>query len=338
MYSPAGSTRILRAFAAALVLLSCAGVTEYDLNWQSSLRVYSPSDLSLIASYPEMTSPRSMMITPGMVFVASTEGVVYAFDSQTRELLGEHVVGAPSASGYSAMVHSPSEGTAYLAGTTGMILELSLPDCQVIDEFSVCSSPFDLAVSNGFHGYLWIADASSNTIFQVKLSDNSLAGQKAFLETEIIQCIEPIWSSDSIMVGTSSLVYRVWNSGSGGLVRTFLTDAMGSFSTLDAIVNTLQLTAVMDSRLGVLYPFAYDTIPPEPSFKKFVQIEGSLHRAGDAGDGQHAFALTYLGNLTCRLWKYFYVGSGEILFSSDIPGYPLDMQVSGGGDIYVLSY
>lgn len=338
MCSPTGSACFLYPFAAVLLLLSCAGVTEYDLNWQSSLRVYSPSDLSLIASYPEMTSPRSMMITPGMVFVASTEGVVYAFDSQTRELLGEYVVGAPSASGYSAMVHSPSEGTAYLTGATGKILELSLPDCQVIDEFSVCSSPFDLAVSSGFRGYLWIADAYSNSIYQIKLSDNSLAGQKAFLDSEIIQCVEPLWSSDTIMVGTSSLAYRVWNSGSGGLVRTYLLDAMGSFSALDAMVNTQQLAAVKDNSLGLLDPFASYTIPPEPSFKKIVYIQGSLHRTGDAGDGQHAFALGYMGDMTCRLWKYYYVGNGDILCSEDIPGYPLDMQVSGGGDIYVLSY
>ena len=318
--------------------ISCTGLTEYDLSYESSLRVYSPVDLSLVASYPEMISPRCIMIIPGMVFVASTEGRVYSFDSETRELTGDYQVGAPSASGYGRMVHSPSEGTAYLIGATGKILELSIPECQVLDEFSVCSSPFDLEISMGFHGYLWVADAYSNSIFQVRLSDNKLFGQKEFMDTEVIQCIDALWASDTLIVGTSSLAYRVWNPGSGGLVRTFLADVAGSFQSLDAIWSTDCMIAVKDNLLGVLKPFSFYTVPPEPSFTREVCIEGSLHEAGYAGDSQHGFALGYLGDMTCRLWKYYYVGSGEILFSEEIPGYPLDLKVSGGGDIYVLSY
>lgn len=328
----------LMVVLASLVGLSCSELTEYDLSWESSLRVYSPEDLSLVASFPEMTAPRSMMIVPGMIFVASTEGIVYSFDAETRELIGEHQVGPASASGYGRMVFSPTEGTAYLIGATGKILELSIPDCEVLDEFSPAASPFDLEITTGNPGHLWVADAYSNNVYQVRLSDNLALDHTHFLDTQIVQCMEALWGADTLIVGTSSLVYRVETSVSGGIRKTYVADVSGSFVALGSIANTGKLAVVKDNSLGLLNPYAMYTVPPEPSITGKLFVEGSLHRTADAGDYNHAIVLSYLGDMTCRLSRYYYWDPAEIVHSVDIQGYPLDMQVSGGGDIYVLSY
>lgn len=328
----------LLALVASLMGLSCAKLTEYDLSWESSLRVYSPEDLSLVASFPEMTAPRSMMIVPGMVFVASTEGIVYSFDAVTRELIAQHQVGPASASGYGRMVFSPTEGTAYLIGATGKILELSIPDCEVLDEFSLGTSPFDLEVTAGNSGYLWVADASSNNIYQVRLSDNLNLATTHFYGTQIVQCMEALWGADTLIVGTSELVYRVEIMAAGGIRKSYVGDVSGSFTALGAIANSGNLAAVRQTTLGILEPYASMSVPPVPSFTGLVSAPGSLHRTADAGDYNHAIVLSYLGDMTCRLSRYYYWDPAEIVHSVDIQGYPMDMQVSGGGDIYVLAY
>lgn len=331
----------LLALLASLMGLSCAKLTEYDLSWESSLRVYSPEDLSLVASFPEVTAPRSMMIVPGMVFVASTEGIVYSFDAETRELIAQHQVGPASASGYGRMVFSPTEGTAYLIGATGKILELSIPDCEVLDEFSLGTSPFDLEVTAGNPGYLWVADASSNTIYQVRLSDNLNLANTHFYGTQIVQCMEGLWGTDTLIVGTSDLVYRVEVMAAGGIRKTYL-NITGTFTALGAIANSAYLTAVRQTTLGMtlgmLEPYANMTVPTVPYFTGTVSVTGTLHRTADARDYNHSVVLSYLGDLTCRLSLYHYWDPEGIVKSVDIQGYPLDMQVSGGGDIYVLSY
>lgn len=318
--------------------LSCTDVTEVDMIWESSLLLFSAEDLSLIASFPEIKSPRCFMIYPGMIFVASAEGTVYALDAESHEITGEYKVGPASPSGYCRMIFSPSEGTAYLIGAMGSILELSIPDCEVLDELHVCSAPFDLEITDGNPGYLWVADAMSNAIFLVKLSGNQQSGRVNYPDETVLQCMETSPGNDTLIVGTSILVYRLELLNGLTLRNTPLPEPTGSFESISAIPDTTSYIAVKDNIVGQLNPFGMSGVPPQNPYIHTESIPGLIHMTAPANNGRHMIILSYSGNGISMLASYDYVWPIGIDNTAEFEGFPLDFQASGDGNLYVLTY
>jgi len=318
--------------------MSCTNMAEYDITWQSSLVTLSSVDLSVTSVFQEVTSPRCIMVCPGYVFIASTEGKVYSFSTAGRELTGESIVGAPSPSGYSGMVYSPDEGTAYLIGAAGKILELSIPDCLVIDEFTVCASPAELEISPGNPGFLWVADPTENTIHRVNLQTNASYGQVNYSGETLFQCMEASFARDTLLVGTSYLVYRLEVLESGGLRSTFIDGLTGSFEDISAIPGEAFYIAVVSDMIGVLYPYGDYTFSPSSSFTAYDALEGDLHQTAAGSDSVHAYVLSYLGGGISRISSFSCGEDIGIDRYVDLEGYPLDIEVSEEGDIYVLAY
>jgi len=334
---------VLGLMLPVITVSACVDVTEFDMTYDSGLSVISPVDLSLVASFPDMINPRCIMLYPGTVFAASTEGTVYRFDAESYTLTGEYNVGVSSPAGYTQMVFSPVENTAYIIGSMGRLLELSIPECQVIDEFTLCSSPVEMAVTAGVLGYLWVVDGTSNTVYQVDIGTNQSHHSISFPGYCTIKCIEPSgYYQDSLLVGTSLITYKLEALSEGGIRATYVPDLFQSCVSLCSIPYDSNFVAVVGN-----YPYvigelcAYDDsfyIDPPPRFYNTDQLTGDNVITAAANDYKHVYALSYLGDGVSRLSSYSYIAPYGINGYADFQGYPVDMKVSESGNIYVLTY
>ncbi len=314
-----------------LLIFGCLSVTEHEMAFQAGVHIISSENFSTIASIPGVRGARSILLYPENIFIVSTEGIIYRYDSETFELLGEYQIAAPSPAGFTEIILCHNKNTAYLIGPFGKILEISLPECTVVDEFSVCESPIKLALGPQAD-YLFVADGVTSKIYQVRVSDNKVCNNISVYFS--INCMEPAQDPDSMLVGTSngcSLIEVL------GPTEARLTEiSIIPFYALAAIPNDTLFVGVAAGELGMVNPWVFLTWPPGPFFYQNVSVSGDTYFVAVGSDWKHAYLLSYLGDNMSRLVSYNYL-SYELEQTIDITGYPLGFEVSGSGNIYVLT-
>ncbi len=322
-------------FLAGIVVFSgCTDITEFDAAFNGQLHIISAGDLSTINTISGITGARSLLIYPGNIFVASTMGLVYRYDSESMAFAGEYQVDSPSPSGFFQMTMDQSASSAYLIGAQGKIVQFSLPDCTVQNIFSICQAPVVLAVAAGSPSYLYVGDGPTNTINQISTGSHTVLSSCDLGFS--IKSIAVGLFADSIVVGTSRGIFLVEELGAGNLrISSLLGPACNS---LDDIPNDSSFVATTSESVGVLQ-FYKDPEPGNPSagFVGEVGIEGIFHFIAAGNDWQHAYVLSYIGDNTSRLTSYNYAFF-RIDQQVEIPGFPLDLKVSGNNVIYALTY
>lgn len=320
----------------SIIIMSCTNLTEHEMVFKAGLHVISPGDFSTIGTISDIAGARSLLIYPGNIFIASTEGLIYRYDSETLELVEAYQVAFPSPSGFSQMVYCSLKNTVYIIGPLGKILEMSMPDCTVIDEFSICESPTKLALGHGSE-YLFVADGPSTRVHQV-LIDNNEAYDNVFIYFTI-NCMEPSPNPDSMLVGTSAGIDLIEVLSPTDLRGTRLYQ-QGALLALAAVPDDtifVGIKGIQSASVGIVDVFIPQFVdPPPPEFYGAISIDGTAHFLAMGQDWQHAYVLSYLGDNTSRLISYNYRFS-ETPQELDIPGFPLDLKVSGDGVIYVLT-
>ncbi len=251
-------------------------------------------------------------------------------------LLEECIVGTPYPSGFTQMALNASGNSAYLIGSYGQIVELSLPECTVKDVFTVCHSPVAIAFAPGIPSYLYVGDGPSHSINQVSAATNTLlTSEESFFN---INCIEPGWDADTILVGTSNPLIMILEHGQGSISLNPANIAGASNAqAISGIPYDSTFVVVADSTIGVLEFFQNPS--PGESFgavMNAVSLEGSNHLMAMGTDWQHAYVLSYLGDFTCRLTSYNYAFN-QIDQQVDIPGFPMGIETTNSGYIYVLT-
>ncbi len=322
-------------FSSLIFTSGCHKVTEFDTAFAGGLYVISSQDFSITNYVSGISGGRSLLVYPGNIFIASTEGVVSRYDSESTTLIEEFVVGSPSPSGFTQMALNASGNSAYLIGSLGQIVELSLPECTIKDVFTVCQSPVAIAVAPGNPSYLYVGDGPTKSINQVSIPDNNLLTSVTSYYN--IKCIEPGWNADTILVGTSDRIYMVLEYGPGAI--SLVGNGFGSHNAdaIAAVPYDSTFVVATESQVGLL-EFLPDAVPGHPATGfEYVDLEGSNHSMSLGHDSQHAYVLSYMGDFTCRLTSYNYVFN-RIDQQVDFPGFPLDIKASSSGKIYVLTY
>lgn len=332
-------TSMLKVFLAVFIFyaISCTNLAEHEMTFNAGLHIISSGDFSTINTLSELRGARSLLIQPGNVFVASTEGVIYRYDSETMELVDEYQIDAPSPAGFSQMVYCSLKNTAYITGSMGKILEISLPECTVIDEFNICQSPVKLALG-AESGYLFVADGPSSQVYQVHIDDNRSYDYVSMYYT--ILCMEPAQNPDSMLVGTSDGISLI-EVLSPTQIRTVGLNTDRPFPALACVPDDTVFVGVTGDYSNLYVGMVDVFIPgfewPQPDeFYASIGISGITPFLAMGQDWQHAYVLSYIGDNTSRLVSYnyrFYTIDQEI----DISGYPLDLKVSGSGVIYALT-
>ncbi len=326
----------------AVCLLSCSNITEQEMIYDAGLHIVSAESMQIVKTIPGIRNASALMIYPGKLFMASRDGIVRCYDSNDLSLLGEYNVGAASPAGYSDLVFSPTENTAYLIGAMGKILELSIPDCEVLDEFSVSQAPVLLAVTSGVPGDLWVVDGPHNTIDRVDIQVNESSKTMNLSSYTIIQSIEPSgYYSDSLLVGTSHGIYKLEATEYGNTRLVYLAryGSSSSWTGFCSIPHDSNYIAIKNgTTIGELC--VYDNGLPYPavglSNTSYIEGNGWITAAGN--DYINMYALGSLGDGTCRLYRYTYIGpSYGVNGYADFNGYPVDMKISDSGQIYILT-
>lgn len=333
---------LMTVFLVAACLLSCSNITELEMIYDAGLHIISAEDMQIVNTIPGIRNASALMLNEGKLFTASRDGIVRCYDSSDLTLIGEYVVGTASPAGYSEMVYSPTEKSAYLIGSMGKILELSIPDCEVLDEFSVSQSPIHLAVTRGAPGDLWVVDGPQNTINRVDIQRNVSVNTDNMGSYTIVTALEPSrYYSDSLLIGTTSGLYRLEATEYGNTrITTIKNLEVGSWTGLCSIPRDSNFVAICDES-AISEVCVYDktvSYPPITGSYNSSLIEGNGWIIAAASDSMNVYALGALGDGTCRLYRYTYIApSCGVTGYADFNGYPVDLKISDAGDIYILT-
>lgn len=323
------------AAAALLTVSGCTDLMEFDHTLHAGITFVSTPDFSVVHTIENISGARSLCPLPGCVIVATTEGRVIRFDTQTYEQTGSFMIGNPSPSGYFEIEYSPKESSVYIIGAFGQISELHVPDMELMDNFSLCESPVDIEIGTEIESpYFYVAGAISNKIFEVRLSSN-ITSRSCYLESSP-QCMAVNQAQDTILIGTVGETEIV--SVGTGPMRNRVMDDFPSILAIEAIPDDTVFCAVFDSYSAGTIATILDYFPQFGSscWTGMVSLDGDIHYMCAETDGSHVYVLSYLGDNESRLVSYnctSYLIENQI----DLQGYPVDLEICSGGTLLVLT-
>ncbi len=103
--------RTVMLAALLFMVCGCTDLTEYDSTYEAGLYVISAPGLTISAELGPIVEGRSACPMAGAIWVATTEGEILSYDTETMQLTNTWQVGQPSPSAYSDMVFSSMENS-----------------------------------------------------------------------------------------------------------------------------------------------------------------------------------------------------------------------------------
>lgn len=308
----------------------CSEITEFENLASCTLTIYS-QDFTVLKQIQGIEEARSLVVYPGLVFILRGNGYIDKYDSETLELIGSYPIGQSSPTGYSNVTYCSSKGSIYVVGALGNIIEVSVPDCQVVDDFSICPWPSMLSVSRTSPAYLYVVEGSSSKLWAVKCSSNSTVG--SWTSSSGIVSVEAS-DSDTTLLSTDMGTYMMEFQTGGGFTSRYL-----QYSTyLDMEYSQwYHHFAVVGAESIGLIGIVIDPVTLLPIMETIDSqpIEGAGHLLS-CDDDRYAFLASYMGENIIRMVKYdMALYTISELFETS--GIPIDMEVSGSGLIYLLS-
>lgn len=326
-----------------LFLAGCSGVTEHEMLYDAELRVFSGSGLDPLATLETDQDSRCILVRNKRIYIGGTDGFVRCYHEDSHNLLEEVQVGQPSTAGYIDMEYSPVEESIYMTGALGVILELSPVDCSIIDMFSVSPFPGMLEMSPGQPGFLWVVDSSLNQVIQVHPVSNGICNILNVPSYCLISSLGSCAREDSLLLGTTEGYFRLEVNVAGGLRSTVVKDfpyaccAISPNPADSGFVTVLRM--YQNTMAGEMHVF-HDSLGVEPPayFTHAVEIQGSIFMMETGMQDEVVYILSSHGAGESLLSVYRPGEEYGLEAQVEIPGNPLDLSVSEGGEVYVLSY
>ncbi len=327
--------KIAFAAAALLILSGCTDLTEFDYSMRAGVNIFYTPDLENVHTIENISGARSICGLPDCFVVATTDGTLIRYDLESYEQTGLFSIGSPSSAGYFEIEYSPTESSIYIIGALGRIIELHVPDMDFMDDFSVCETPVDIEIPMDIENpNFYVAGATLSRILEVKKQNNGLSRICNMTVSPVCMGIK----SDTILVGTLGNTYIVSINGAVMLQRQM--SLFPGILAIEAIPNNTTLCAVFDQFTAtiatVLSYFPMYFPPYTPMWIGSEAIDGEIHYMCAESDGSYVYVLSYQGDNASRLVSYNcngYFIEKEI----DLPGYPLDIAISPGGTLLVLT-
>jgi hypothetical protein len=330
-------TRITPIIAALLSLAAgCTDLTEFDGTYSAGLYVISTSDLSVTASAGPISNARSVCSMAGRIWVATTDGRILDYDTTTMELAATRMVGTASPSAYSEMVFSPMENSVYLIGPFGSLLEIGFPDGSVEEEFSVCEAPKMLVVDDD-GPFLYVSDAATDRILEIRLETNHQSRMCQLSSQPVCMCNSED-RIDTLVAGTLAGSVLLSTTGSG-IIRQWRFDESLILAVTGIPGDSIHCAVRRSSggdEVVTLRSFFPDSMGGNFGWTGAVQVAGDTHFISPGTDMVHAYVLSYIGGSTSRLVSYDHENY-RIDGTLDLPGYPMDMEMTPGGNLVILT-
>ncbi len=327
--------KIACAAAALLIIPGCTDLTEFDHTLQAGVNIFHTPDLSIVHTVENISGARSLCALSDCFIVATTEGTLIRFDLESYQQTGVFPIGSPSSAGYFEMEYSPTESSVYIIGALGQIIEVHAPDMEFMDDFSICETPVDIEFAMDIENpNFYVAGVTSQRLFEVRKQSNALSRSCNLWASPVCMAVH----GDTILVGTLA------NTGIASIGGTTMVPRQMShfpgILAIEAVPNDTTLCAVFDQSTGTIATiFRYFPMyfPPfTPMWTGTELITGEIHNMCASSDGNHVYVLSYLGDNASRLVSYncySYIIESQI----DLPGYPLDIEISPGGTLLVLT-
>jgi hypothetical protein len=231
------------------------------------------------------------------------------------------------------MQYSPQEGSVYLVGAMGQLVEFSVPECEVLDVFTACQNPVDIQVALS-KPYFYLADAGDSRIVEVRMENNAVS--RICPLPSVPTCMTIDQSDDSILVGTLGAPELVATGDYGTISRRTM-DKLPMITALGAVPEDTTICAVFrfqEDRVGII-PFFFPPAGVYYHYLGLADLQGSIHRMCLDETGTHAFILSFIGDDSSRLVSYDCV-NWVVDNQAVVPGFPLDIDCSDG-KVYVLT-
>lgn len=326
--------------SAAIILSSgCTDLTEFDHSISAGVNVFSTPDLSVIHTVEGIPAARSVCWVPGSFIVATTEGKAKLYDLETFEQTGSYTIGTPSSSGYFEMEYSPKENSVYIIGAFGQIYEFSVPDMELTDSFSPCETPVDIEIGVQVElPYFYVAGATSNRIYELTTGSNLVTRSCQLYSSPTCMAISQ--AQDTILVGTiedTEIVSIVSPTMMHRIIRRF-----PSILAIEPVPDDTTYCTIFGYSTTGIIATVLRYFPDEPGgggnpeWTGTEPVDGELFCMCVDYEGSHAYVLSYLGNSTSSLVSYNcsnYMIENQI----ELQGYPLDIDISNGGSLLVLT-
>ncbi len=318
--------------AALLILCGCTDLTEFDHTMRAGINIFYAPDLTAVHTIENISGARSLCPLPGCFIVATTEGTLIRFDIESYEQTGSFTIGSPSSAGYFEMEYSPTENSVYIIGALGQILELYIPDMEIMDSFSICENPVDIEIGTILElAYFYVAGATSRKIFEVRLGTNIVSRSSTLPSSPTCMAISQC--QDTILIGTMAGTETV--SIGEGMMR-HRTMVIPRIVAIETVPNDTTFCSVFYRGSTVSLVTILNYFPNPLVWTGKVTIAGDIHYMCAESDGSHVYVLSYLGDDISRLVAY---NCSDYFIESqiDLPGYPLDLEISPGGTLLVLT-
>lgn len=324
-------------FAAAMLLIlsGCTDLTEFDHTMIAGISFVSTPDLHVVHTIENISGASALCPLSGCLIVATTEGTVLRFDTQTYEQTGSFLVGSPSSSGYFEMEYSPTESSVYIIGAFGQILEYHVPDMELMDNFTLCESPVDIEIGPQIElPYFYVAGATSKKFFEVRCESN-IASRTCYLASRPT-CMAIGQLQDTILIGTVGETEIV--SIGTGIMQNRVMHYFPGILAIETIPDDTTFCAVFDyttRKIATILNYFSSQFTP-PMWTGSVPIDGNLHYMCTEPNSDHVYVLSYLGDNVSRLVSYNCT-SYLIEDQLDLQGYPVDLEICPGGMLVVLT-
>ncbi len=296
----------------------------------TGINIVSTPDLVVVNTIENIAGARSLCAFSDYFIVATTEGTLIRFDLESHQQTGCFNIGRSFSSGYFEIEYSPDESSVYIIGALGQIVEIHLPDMEIMDCFSICETPVDIEIASG-KPYFYVAGASSCRIYEVRKETNGMSRSCTLLSSPTCMAIDH--TQDSMLVGTQAEVELV---STGPVMRRRKMDKFPTILAIETIPSyvSVRLCAVFEYSTRKIATIKYYFQPP--LWTGMVPVDGDLHYMCADTAGSHAYVLSYLGDNISRLVAYN-CSSCSIDDWIDLQGYPLDLEISPEGMLLALT-
>ncbi len=322
------------AAAALLIISGCTDLTEFEHTLQAGVNIFATPDLEYIHTLENISGARAVCGFTDCFAVVTTEGTLIRYDLESYEQTGLFTIGSPSSAGYFEMEYSPTESSVYIIGAMGQIIELHVPDMEFMDDFSVCETPVDIEIDVEIENpNFYVAGVTSQRLYEVRKSSNILSRVCNLYISPTCMALD----EDTMLVGTLGITRMVSIGGASMVQRNM--NLFPGILAIEAVPNDTTLCAVFDynsDRIALVLNYFSSPLIPGPLWTGEVAIEGNTHYMCVESDGSHVYVLSYLGDNASRLVSYN-CDSYTIESQIELQGYPLNLEISPGGTLLVLT-
>jgi len=318
---------------AAFTVFSCYSPAEHDTVSRCGVVKLRVSDNTIAGSIDGIPDGRALCSIGNTQFlVASGTGEIFSVSSSDMRIDTSFAVGYAGGAGYRSMIN-PKPGSVYVTGASGKVLEISLGNFSVLDEFEAGSMPNVLSPSTSSTETFYVADGSDGRIRELNMTSNTVLRQTEVQDFNPVAMAPESYLNDYLLAACAD--------GEGSVFRvslaTFHTDAVQlGFPCSDITAFPAEsIWAVTHPRWQLDTGYLSLCSSYSPPEVNRITLAGNPMRVCSVPGTTLFYVLSYLGEGESRVSAVNFL-TGEVEAEIDVTGFPWDITSHGNGEFVLV--